>query len=390
MKLIEFPIEMLDIIFAELDLWELLALKQLNSTYYQLIKYGPFFWKYINAIDPVFRPYSEPEKNLRELTMLRRLKEEWGLSISLYDIYCLERIDIGDETNLYFLSALKNLKKIHIGKRTHLDIDFLGNLPNLETIVLEESIPLGRFEDLEKCKGLKVKILFNKEAPCERALKMRSIYELSNVKSLYYCHSRGSAPISNRIARMQGLRKLVISGQETNSLPCSLGKLFLRELHINKCKMDRIPEEVFSMHTLEEIHLIETNLFELPEKISGLTRLRVLKIISARIVEIPYDIGFLANLERIILEKTNIGRLPLSISNLTNLRCLGLKENYLVWLLPHDMSKMINLECLQIQNTKVRWLPVDELKKLPCLEIFAEGTHIININEARKSIKIHS
>lgn len=388
MELIELPLEILAMIFARLNLKELLALKQLNSHYYELINGKDLFFRdHIKSIDPIFIPYDNPEKSLCTLMMLERIKIEWELYMPLCDIYYLKQVEVNQTTNLAYISFLVNLTKLFIvdcnyfSSRPH----FVEEVPNLKTIVFEGKICGGILQSLKDCKRLrKIVICANDETYEDRKLKLESIYMLETIENLRIEGSKGYTPISNDIAKMKNLKKLTIINQQTNSLPCSLGKLFLRELRIEKCKMERLSDAIFGIHTLEELYLIDTNMFELPENIAGLIGLRVLKINNAMIEKIPSDIGSLKRLERIIFKRIPINYLPASVVQLTELKCLGIRSCG-VSRLPNGISNMKNLQILIVKYTNITHLPISELKKLPKLEsIYMEGSNILNFEEAEE------
>jgi len=98
-------------------------------------------------------------------------------------------------------------------------------------------------------------------------------------------------------------------------------------LHINKCLLTSIPEEISNLVNLEELDLSTNLLNVLPNSLSKLTKLKTLCLHHNDFDYIPLVVTRIINLERLDMEFNFIKRIPESIRHLTKLKWLILKSN---------------------------------------------------------------
>ena len=172
--------------------------------------------------------------------------------------------------------------------------------------------------------------------------------------------------ISDYICRFKNLKSLRLHGNLLSSLPDLSQFQHLIELDIGGNKIEKIPNEIFSMTTLESLNISSNSMWELPNSIVDLKLLKDLDISEIPITKLPTHFNRLNNLIKLNISNIEISGLPidiLSFKNLTHLTARKLK----IQEIPKEIAILNNLEHLDFQSNQITIIP-DELLQLVKLE----------------------
>lgn len=161
----------------------------------------------------------------------------------------------------------------------------------------------------------------------------------------------------------------MISWREIEKIPQSIGKLTsLQSLDLSDSKIRELPEGIWSLTSLQSLNLYSTKISELPESIENFTSLQSLYLSFTQISELPESIGNLTSLQSLELDSTQLSALPESIEKLTNLQILDLSFTQISEL-PESIGKLTSLRSLNLSYTQIRKLPesIGKLKSLQYL-----------------------
>ncbi len=153
-----------------------------------------------------------------------------------------------------------------------------------------------------------------------------------------------------------GLRRLICSSQKLSSgVPREIGKLTgLRELVLSGDELESLPDEIGELRNLTRLCLAPNRLASLPSSIGKLTALRQLQLAGNQLTSLPESVGELAALEELELRDNQLTELPRSIGRLDRLRKLELSRNPLR-ALPEGLTTTA--------------LGAFEIKELPALDV---------------------
>ena len=161
--------------------------------------------------------------------------------------------------------------------------------------------------------------------------------ELSIIKLIIW---HGIEKIPESICNLNSLQSLYLNFARLSELPESICNLnSLQSLILSSTHLSELPESIVDLNNLQSLNLNFTRLSELPESIVDLNSLQSLKLKSTQLSELPESIGHLNSLQRLDLSHTQLSDLPESIGNLTSLYVLVLEDITLVEL-PEELLSL--------------------------------------------------
>ncbi|KAE8610611.1 hypothetical protein XENTR_v10012181 [Xenopus tropicalis] len=157
----------------------------------------------------------------------------------------------------------------------------------------------------------------------------------------------------------------------------------LMTLELVNCKLDQIPNSIFSLLALKELDLKNNNLKSIQEIASfqNLQKLSILKLWHNSITKIPDHISKLANLEQLYISHNNIGDLPHDLFLCCKLRHLELSNNN-IRSIPHIIRNLSNLKYFSVSYNRIETIP-DELyfcQKLETLNLRHNNINTLSPN----------
>ena len=162
--------------------------------------------------------------------------------------------------------------------------------------------------------------------------------------------------IPESIGNLNSLEILDLSSTQLIVLPESIGNLSsLQRLNLRSTQLRKLPESIGNLNSLQSLDLGYTQLSELPESIVNLHSLQSLYLSGTQLRELPESIGNLNSLQSLDLSSTQLSELPESIANLTSLYVLVLEDMTLVEL-PEEIFS------LKIEYTNKRYSFLKEIK----------------------------
>ncbi|OCT85166.1 volume-regulated anion channel subunit LRRC8C [Xenopus laevis] len=213
---------------------------------------------------------------------------------------------------------------------------------------------LGNLEELRLTGSLNPEIA--KTIPFDSFKKLKSLKHLfinSNVTSIPQHVVDISAQLQKLSIDNNGIKLVTRSSLKNMSN--------LMTLELINCKLDRIPNSIFSLLALKELDLKKNNLKSIQEIASfqNLQKLSILKLWHNSITKIPDHIHRLANLEQLYISHNNIGDLPYELFLCYKLRHLELSNNS-IRSIPHYIGMLINLKYFSVSFNQIETIP-DEL-----------------------------
>lgn len=142
------------------------------------------------------------------------------------------------------------------------------------------------------------------------------------------------------------LIKLDLRGNNFNSFTFLHNFKKLKEINISANNLTCLPNEIFSLDTLEVIFAYKNSINNLDERIGKLVNLKRLSLYRNLLESLPSEISFCSKLEILNLGANPIQNLPYSLKQLKKLHNLGLRNCKLKHL-PKVLAKM-NLTSLDI------------------------------------------
>ncbi|XP_010894303.1 leucine-rich repeat-containing protein 2 isoform X2 [Esox lucius] len=166
---------------------------------------------------------------------------------------------------------------------------------------------------------------------------------------------------------------LEMDGDDLAELPESiLDKPHLREMHIRRTTIYKIPGWIEQFPHLSVINMPKNGIQRLPVEIGKIKKLRVLILNYNRITSIPPELGDCENLEKLELTGNFLEELPFELSKLKKVTHLDLAENTFASI-PICALRMTSLKLLDLSINMLTDLPEDmdrnDMEYLPnCLE----------------------
>ena len=173
--------------------------------------------------------------------------------------------------------------------------------------------------------------------------------------------------IPESIGKLTSLQILDLSSTKISVLPESIGNLTrLQDLNLGYSQSKELPESIGNLTNLQSLNLDSTQLSALPESIEKLTNLQILDLSFTQISALPESIGNLTSLQGLNLRATKIRALPESIGKLTSLQSLNLRATQISEL-SESIGKLTSLQSLNLNSTQINKLP-ESIGKLTSLQ----------------------
>ena len=130
------------------------------------------------------------------------------------------------------------------------------------------------------------------------------------------------------LQRPENVLRLDLSRSKLKALDHRLQRFqYLRELNLDKNKIDTLPNWIGSLSTLERLSIRSNRLRSIPPAMLQLYALKELDLADNEIEGIPEDIDHMVSLEKLILWSNVVGHFPPSLSRLEHLVELDLLHN---------------------------------------------------------------
>jgi hypothetical protein len=130
------------------------------------------------------------------------------------------------------------------------------------------------------------------------------------------------------LQRPENVLRLDLSRSKLKVLDHRLQRFqYLRELNLDKNKIDTLPNWIGSLSTLERLSIRSNRLRTIPPAMLQLYALKELDLADNEIEGIPEDIDHMVSLEKLILWSNVVGHFPPSLSRLEHLVELDLLHN---------------------------------------------------------------
>ncbi len=285
--------------------------------------------------------------------------------------------------------AEMELKKAKLEKAQKTKIDFKGTiLTQLEVEFLKEVENLTK-KDLSLLHKMQpdTKIGFTTKnehltglwlIKCGIKAIPKSIQHLKYLKILVLSNNRLDK-IPNFIGKLKSLQHLDLDSNNLTYLPESLGKLrFLKVLSCMGNNITEIPKNIDELKSLEYLNCSKNQIVSLPETFGALTSLKELYLFSNNIESLPKSFGNLKSLEYLNLYCNKLVVLPPMLKNLENLKELDLSKNNFIYI-PKEITKLTYLEKLSLRENDISKIPsgFSNLQSLKFLDLRAN--HIKNL-----------
>lgn len=158
----------------------------------------------------------------------------------------------------------------------------------------------------------------------------------------------------------EGTRLLVLTGLKR--------MVYLTELHLQDCQLERLPSALLALTILRVLDLQHNNLRTLEELLSlaHLRRLSCLRLAYNRVLVLPASVGVLRGLELLDLSNNQLQSLPPALFTLRRLRRLLLAGNLLEEL-PAEVKALQLLTELDLSGNRLERVPPELFNC--CLEL---------------------
>lgn len=164
------------------------------------------------------------------------------------------------------------------------------------------------------------------------------------------------------------------------SIPDGIAKMRnLRKISFYKNQLTDLPSDFYEIDGMESLDLYYNKLKSIKPEIANFDSLKILYLSHNELYEVPKEIGEMTQLDEFYLHHNHLSSIPDSFSNLKMLRTFRVNDNNLTNFPPaiHGMS---SLEYLDITGNLLETLPVT-LLQLAELELFAFERNEINYQD---------
>ena len=248
----------------------------------------------------------------------------------------------------------------------------LGNLVNLETLVLQDNALTGSIPSaLGSLTNLATLNLGYNELSGAIPVELG---HLANLETLSVLLNELAGPIPRELGRLAKLETLRLGGNAlTGAIPAELGNLAdLRRLDLGYNDLTgAVPTWLGRLTHLQTLDLEANDLIEtIPRELGSLAELEVLILGANRLTgQVPAWLGNLVQLRELALDTNGLtGSIPVELGRLTNLRRLSLGWNDLTGPIPTWLGRLADLRRLSLAwNDFTGSIPV-ELGALANLE----------------------
>jgi Leucine-rich repeat (LRR) protein len=132
-------------------------------------------------------------------------------------------------------------------------------------------------------------------------------------------------------------------GEELPAIPASIGKCTsLRLLYAGNCRIEALPEELFSCGNLEELHVYGNSLAVIPASVGKLGRLRLISAGRNQIKELPAELAECKALEALHVYENELSRFPAGLETLPALKIVNADNNLDLPAVPRD----VRVQCI--------------------------------------------
>ncbi|CAL4993316.1 unnamed protein product [Urochloa decumbens] len=227
-----------------------------------------------------------------------------------------------------------------------------------------------------------------------RACKLENMHKnnlLAGLRALHMKNSNGLKFKWYNSSFAKCLRILDISGQCTEKLPSSIGKLMqLRYLNASGIQCSVLPKVIGTLSELQYLNLHGSRISALPDSVTKLDKLMHLDISDcvhlqtlpnsfcklerlfflslkncSQLCSLPDDLARLESLQNLNLSGCScLSTLPGSLGELHSLKHLDLSGCKKLTMLPDSFIRLIHLQYLNISSCSELDIPVDSLNKL--------------------------
>ncbi len=174
--------------------------------------------------------------------------------------------------------------------------------------------------------------------------------------------------LPDSIGELSSIEILFLKDNKLVELPASIRNLRnLKRIVLTNNRLESLPD-MSNFINLEELHIEYNELTELPASICKLTSLKVLKFNNNMITSLPADIGNLVNINTLEGENNGLKEIPEGVVNIANLEFLKLNNNK-IKSIPAEFHKLKKLQIIQLKNNRIRELP-DKLDRFEELREF--------------------
>lgn len=159
----------------------------------------------------------------------------------------------------------------------------------------------------------------------------------------------------------------------------------IRELNLNDCKLENLPDSIGELVHLRCLKITLNNLTSLPKSIGKLTNLKELDIGNNQLLSVPDSIGLLTNLRELNLSSNQLSILPSTIKNMKLLNIVFLKNNKF-----QTISSMIfnlpNLIFLDLSDNQISTIKIDSDEQSSLINLLLTKNQITSIPKSIKKL----
>jgi internalin A len=177
------------------------------------------------------------------------------------------------------------------------------------------------------------------------------------------------------LAKRKGSGKLDLSGADLTDLPTLVFGMDLRSLDLSHNQLTDLPDELSQLSNLEHLVIASNPLQRIPEVVLSLASLEDLDVSSTHLTEMNPSIARLRRLQMINCDNNPLVDLPSALSRLPQLRMLYLRACQLTDF-PPVVFECTQLGYLHISKNQLVELPL-ELRRLSKLRTFDAASNLL-------------
>ena len=162
--------------------------------------------------------------------------------------------------------------------------------------------------------------------------------------------------LPNSISKLVTLDALVISDNNLEELPTTIGEMNLTSLAIINTKLKSLPVELFELE-LGGITIVNSELTEIPEEISNVKKLSHIAIVNAPLTTLPESLKELTELRSFQINATQIANIPDIFGSIPGISTLNLSYNANLATLPASVAAIRNLRAVYLDGCAFTTIP---------------------------------